>query len=150
LGLSAFFGYFAIGPYLALRAEPRTSLENESVGAFTRNVLENKAFSWFILAFTLYLPVAANLFPALQQDSAALWSGFVDLVTTSRFAAVSLMDILILNVSAVSLIPRDYQLRKPDASDEEARNVALFSALLPIVGSALYCALRPALPEDSE
>ncbi|GKY94442.1 hypothetical protein MPSEU_000410000 [Mayamaea pseudoterrestris] len=149
--LSAFLGYFAAGPYLALRAKPRTSLDGEIVGGFTRNVLENKAFSWFILAFTLYLPVTAQVFPAFQQDPSALWNGFVELVSTSRFAAVSMVDITILYLSAVALTPQDYQLRRPNASDQEAMNVALATAVLPILGSALYCALRPALPEtDNE
>jgi hypothetical protein len=150
LALSALIGYLAAGPYLALRAEPRSSLEGETVSGFTRHVLEKKAFSWFILAFTLYLPVAAQVIPAFQHDSTALWNGFVELLSTSRFAAVSVVDLAILYASAVILTPRDYQLRKPGASDEEARNVALASGLLPIVGSALYCALRPALPETDE
>ena len=74
--------------------------------------------------------------------------GFVDIVSTSRFASVSFVDISILYVASVYLTPRDYVLRKPDASDAEARAVAAATALLPVVGSALYCALRPKLPES--
>ena len=146
LAASAAVGFFAAGPYLALRAPPRTTLDGEDISGFTRTFLDNRLFHVFMVAFTLYLPVAAQLLPALQNDPTALWQGFVSLVSTSRFAAVSMVDLAILYASAVVLTPRDYLLRQPDASPEQARNVALASALLPILGSVIYCAWRPSLP----
>jgi hypothetical protein len=150
LALSSAIGYFAMGPYLALRAPPVSTIQEKegSMSWVTANVFENKLFNWSIFLFTLYLPVAANVFGAYAADPAALWQGFVDIVSTSRFAGVSMVDISILYAAAVYLTPRDYVLRNPDASDAEARAVAAATALLPVVGSALYCALRPKLPES--
>jgi hypothetical protein len=152
LALSSAIGYFAMGPYLALRAPPVNSIEEKrgSVSWVTANVFENKAFNWFIFLFTLYLPVAADLLGALAADPDALWRGFLDIVSTSRFASVSLVDITLLYASSVYLTSRDYLLRKPDASVEEARAVAAATALVPVVGSALYCALRPKLPQPPQ
>jgi hypothetical protein len=151
LALSSAIGYFAIGPYLALRASPVSNIEEKrgSVSWATTNIFENKALNWFIFMFTLYLPVAANVLGALVIDPDALLQGFVDLVTTSRFASVSLADIALQYAALVYLTPRDYHLRKPEASVEEARAVAAATAMFPVLGSALYCALRPKLPETS-
>lgn len=124
--------------------------EKPQLSWFTSTVSENKLFSTFILLFTMYLPIAANLIGAYQTDPIALWDGFVDLISTSRFAAVSLVDITILYGCGVALTPRDYRLRKPDATNTEAIAVAAATAILPIIGSALYCAIRPKLPEPAE
>jgi hypothetical protein len=146
--VSAFLGYFALGPYLALRATPRSVLQ-EKVSWFTTNVLENKLFAVFVLAFTLYIPVATHVIPAWQTDATSLVDGFAQLITTSRFASVSLVDLSLLTACAVALTPRDYQLRQPTASDKEAWTVALATALLPLIGSAVYCVIRPKLPMDT-
>jgi hypothetical protein len=149
LALSSAIGYFAMGPYLALRAPPVNTIEEKRgpMSWVTINVFENKAFNLFIFLFTLYLPVAANVFGALEADPNALWQGFLDIISTSRFASVSLVDIAILYVASVYLTPRDYLIRKPNASVEEAQAVAAATALVPVVGSALYCALRPKMPQ---
>lgn len=157
---SSAIGYFGFGPYLALRAPPRTTIDttiatdtddDESIGWFTANVLENKAFAALTVLFSLYLPVAAGLFPAYQQDPAALWQGFVDLVSTSRFASVSLVDLTMLFACTVAATPRDYMLRNPNATQQDATKVAALTALLPFVGSAVYCAVRPSLlPQQKE
>jgi len=152
LALSTFFGYFALGPYMSFRPAPVQDIQDKSgeISWFTKNVVENRFFNIFILAFTLYLPVAANVFEAYQNDPQQLWQGFVDIISTSRFAAVSLVDIAILYVTSVALIVDDYKLRKPTSDDGEAQRVALLAALLPVVGSSIYCAVRPPLPIDSE
>jgi hypothetical protein len=151
LAASSFLGYFAFGPYLSLRAPPLDEIEDPSeVSWFTRNVLENKIFAAGTLAFALYLPVAAGLPLALQENPAELWQGFVDLISTSRFAAVSCVDISLLLACTVSATPRDYLLRNPDADVDEARKVAALTALVPFIGSAVYCAVRPPLPQEEE
>ena len=72
----------------------------------------------------------------------------VDLVSTSSFASVSLLDLAILYASIVALTPRDYLLRNPDASTAEANKVAALSALVPYIGSIVYCLWRPSLTAD--
>jgi len=147
-------GYFAIGPYLTFRAGPvRDYLAEkgpEGTGWFTRNVLENKFFAAFLLAFTVYLFVGGGVVQELQTDPSSLWQGFVDVATSSRFAAVSLVDLALLYASCVSVTPSDYLIRKPGASPEEAQRVAAATALMPFVGSLLYLLLRPNLPRDEQ
>ena len=69
---AAFLGFFTLGPYLALRAPPRTSVEQdeESISWVTRYVLENKLVNWSTLAVLLYLPWACQLLPVAAYDPA--------------------------------------------------------------------------------
>jgi hypothetical protein len=152
LAASTFLGYFAFGPYLALRAPPKDVIDDPSeISWFTRNVLENKVFAAGTVAFALYLPVAAGLLdPAVYEHPAEVWQGFVDLISTDRFAAVSCADISILLAVTIAATPRDYLLRNPDSDLTEARKVAALTALVPFIGTAVYCAVRPALPQEEE
>jgi hypothetical protein len=76
--------------------------------------------------------------------------GFVDLVSSSKFASVSLADLSLMLAVTVSATPRDYMLRNPEAEIDEARKVAALTALVPFIGSAVYCALRPPLPQEED
>lgn len=151
LFLSSVIGYFGFGPYLALRAPPKEEIDpSQQVGWFTRNVTESKICNVLTLLFTLYLPVAAGLVPAYQDDPTQLWQGFTDIVSTSRFASVSLADLTILLACTVSATPRDYLLRHPEATQQQAVLTAAATALLPFVGSAIYCVVRPPLPQAAD
>ena len=60
---------------------------------------------------------------------------------------MSTVDLALLHASAVSLIPGDYRLRAAgDNNETTTMAIAAAAALLPFIGPALYCALRPALP----
>jgi hypothetical protein len=147
---SAFLGYFAIGPYLSLRETPRESIAfTADVSWFTTNITENKVTSWLLLVILLYLPVAADLPAQWATDSTAVWQGFVDILSSSRFAAISCMDLTLLHLVTAALIPADYRLRSEDDSssvvEATGNKIALAAALFPFVGPALYCALRPQL-----
>jgi len=147
LAAASGIGFFALGIFLTLRAPPRTQIDDEyEISWVTRNILENKLFAWVTVLFTLYLPIACNVFPAYEADPAGLLQGFWEFCTSSRFAAVSLVDIILLYASAVAVTPRDYLLRNPEATPSQAQRIALGTALLPFFGTALYCATRPALP----
>jgi hypothetical protein len=151
LAMSTFIGYFGFGPYLALRAPPKDVIEDPSeVSWFTGKVLENKIFSALTVALSLYLPFGSGLLSAYQENPEELISGFVDLISTSRFASVSLADLSLLLAVTVSATPRDYMLRKPDADIDQARKVAAWTALVPFLGRAVYCALRPPLPQEED
>jgi len=158
LAASIGIGYFAVGPYLAFKPEPiRDSLAEKPADAtswFAKNVLESKIFAGILLLFTLYLFVGGGVLSELQNDPEALLAGFVEQVSSSRFAAVSLADLTLLYLSCVNLTPDDYRLRNADATDADARTVAALTAFLPVVGSLLYLLWRPQLPsllrEDGE
>jgi hypothetical protein len=151
LAMSTFIGYFGFGPYLALRAPPKDTIEDPAeVSWFTGKVLENKIFSAGTVAFSLFLPFGSGLIPAFQENPTELISGFVDLISTSKFASVSLADLSILLAVTVSATPRDYMLRNPEADVDEARKLAALTALVPFIGSAVYCALRPPLPQEED
>lgn len=146
---SSAIGYFSAGVYFSLRAPPKETYDanTEDVSWFVKNVLENKAVSWFLVAFTLYLPFGAHVF---EVDPQTLWQGFVDIETSSRVAAVSTIDLALMYLSAVAGTGRDYRLRVPDASDEQVNKIVAATALVPLLGTAVYCALRPPLPPLAE
>jgi hypothetical protein len=151
LAVSTFIGYFGFGPYLAFRAPPKDAIDDPAeVSWFTGKILENKIFSALTVALSLYLPFGSGLLSAYQENPAELISGFVDLISTSKFASVSLADLSILLAVTVSATPRDYMLRNPEADMDEARKVAALTALVPFLGSAVYCALRPPLPQAED
>lgn len=131
-------GYFAIGIYMALRSIPNSL---QTSGWFARNIAENKLISWALVAFCffVYIPLPK----ALATDA----SGFVDLLSSSRFAAVSLLDLTILFAVTTKAVADDYRLRIEDSSST-ATAVAFGTALVPYLGASLYCALRPSLPEE--
>lgn len=141
---SAFLGYFTLGLYLSLRPSPRTTADEIS---WVTRLLENKILSGGALALLVYLPFACGLLPEKVSDSET-WTGLWDLLTTNRFACVSVVDLVLLHISAVSLIPKDYMLRIEENEDNDgvAWKVATLAAVFPFVGPALYCVLRPTLP----
>jgi hypothetical protein len=143
---SSAIGYFAMGPYLALRAHPQTVQAN---GWFTRNVAENKIVSWALVVFCglIYAPLPATL---MSNDSL---TDFVQFLASSRFATISTLDLTILYIVATKAIYDDYRLRAdPDDDDTTAAatKVALATAVVPYLGAAVYCALRPALEQIDE
>lgn len=164
---AAFLGFFALGPYLSLRAPPRDSVLNddnddasggEPAVSWVTRLLENKVVSWSTLALLLYLPLACGLLPDKWADPAT-WDGFWQLLATSRFACVSAADLALLHTSAAFLIAQDYRLRVvvPDDDDDDSADgtaastkIAAAAFLFPFVGPALYCALRPPLPGSAQ
>jgi hypothetical protein len=137
---SSAIGYFAMGPYLALRSPP-TSVQ--AIGWFTRNLAENKVISWLMVA--LCLAIYTPLPGALSTDS----TGFVDLLTSSRFAVISTIDLSILYIATTKAIYDDYRLRVDDDTNA-ATKVALATAVVPYLGAAIYCVLRPSLEKVDE
>ena len=82
-------------------------------------------------------------------DPAGTWQEFVALMTSSKLCAVSAFDLTILFGFIINLTAKDYQLRKPDATAEEALKIAALTGLWPYVGSAIYMVLRPSLPDEA-
>lgn len=157
---SAAAGYGALGVYLSFRAPPVVvAKERAETSWVTRNVFENKLFSWSVVALTASLLFTSGI---LSADLEGTVAGYVQLASTSKLVAVSSLDLAVLTACAATLIPRDYLLRdaapssSSAASAEDERKgviaranlLAASTLLLPLLGAALYCALRPPLPED--
>mmetsp|Transcript_11817 Transcript_11817/g.17919 ORF Transcript_11817/g.17919 Transcript_11817/m.17919 type:complete len:309 (+) Transcript_11817:57-983(+) len=144
--LSGFFAYFVMGPYLALRKEPKESITDPSTdfGWITRNVWENKIFNYFTVAFGI-LCLAAGA-PGLE-DPAASFNGFVELFQTSRFAAISLADVTLITLILTKEVADDYKIRCSPENVDKAALIGASTALFPLLGAAVYCALRPSIEE---
>jgi hypothetical protein len=135
---------------LTFRAPPREEYVPSEASWFTRNVLENKLFSWGVVAGVVFLPFVVGLTDAVASDAAAAYQSYADLFATSKFVSASSVDAVVLNIAAAALIPRDLTLRQPEIEDSKAKLVGASTLLLPFLGAALYCALRTALPSLDE
>lgn len=146
------FIYFCLwkGPYLSFRAPPREEYIHAEAGWFTRNVLESKVLGWGLVAGVIAVPFYVGLVDALATDASAALQSYTDLSAASKFVSVSTVDALILNIAVAALIPRDLKLRQPDMEDQQARLIGASMLLLPFLGAALYCTLRPSLPPQRD
>lgn len=146
---TTFLGYFTMGPYLATRGEIRQSVHKSELGFFTRNLFENSLFGKLLVLLTLAAIAGGNAFEAVQlQGWEPLYQDFVNLLSTTKFCNVSVVDLAILHVVITLLIPSDYALRR---SDDKQKGLAIAAAtfFLPYVGSSLYIATRPSLPDKT-
>ena len=138
---SVVIGYFALGPYFALRSARQGPLDPEEAGWLTRNIFEQRAFGVLLSALTISLPFSSDLF-APDIDYSAVASGFAELLSSSRFVAVAAIDILLMLALVAALINEDCARR--GWSD---RGLALGAAslLLPVLGPCVYLSVRPPL-----
>jgi len=150
--LSAFIAYFVMGPYLALRKTPKTEFGvGDSLGWLTRNVWENKLFNWATVAFGFYA-LYAGAAPGLN-DPATNFQGLLDFITTSRFASVSIADLSLITLILTKEVTDDYKIRCRGSTAENSKRapfIGASTALLPVLGAAIYCALRPSLVADED
>mmetsp|Transcript_32306 Transcript_32306/g.66199 ORF Transcript_32306/g.66199 Transcript_32306/m.66199 type:complete len:346 (+) Transcript_32306:86-1123(+) len=144
---AALGGYGVLGPY-AITRKPMTDITKADLGWFTANVLENKVFNYFIAAAFFSAYITSGLLDALlTKDVHEIISGYLDLVSSTAIASASSMDFLILTVAGASFVSEDVKRRNVD--DEKTANlIGATTMLLPGIGLALYCALRPNLNEQ--
>jgi hypothetical protein len=149
-------GYGSLGLYLGFLRQSPVDTTNKSETTFiTRNVMENKVFNWSMLVLCGSAIFSSGIVSQLG-DIGPVVSEYSQLASNSKLVTVSSVDLTILTVVAATLIPRDYRVRTQDDDDDDdadtaAKNANLIAAstvLLPVVGAALYCALRPSLPEE--
>ena len=166
-------GFGSLGLYLTFRNPPprfdapevnkndKPLLTLEETSWFTRNVLESKFFAVSVVLVLSSLFVTSGIFTTTPFTD--VLDGYQQLASTSKLASVSSVDLMILTVTAATLIPSDYKLRSqrtggnPDAkinstdlSEQQINLMAASTALLPVLGAAIYCAFRPSLPSSSE
>jgi len=150
--LSSFIAYFVMGPYLALRKTPKTEFSvGDSLGWLTRNVWENKVFNWATVVFGFYA-LYAGAAPGLT-DPATNFQGLLDVIATSRFASVSIADLSLITIILTKEVTDDYKIRCRGSTAENitrAPFIGASTALLPVLGAAIYCALRPSLVADED
>jgi hypothetical protein len=115
------------------------------MGWVSRNVLENKIFGWLIAALSISVYFSSGVF---DVDPSVMLQGFREAAADSKLVSVSSADLSVLTIAAAVLIRKDFQLRNPEAEDNKASLIAASSVLFPVVGAAVYCALRPPLPEE--
>lgn len=145
---SGAFGYFALGPYFALRSArpgPIPAKEAQENWAVT-NVYEKRffgvnAFGALLLAITISIPFTSDLL-APTADLGAIARGYADLFASSRFVAVASVDIFIMSALAALLAREDAARR-----GWENLGPAVLGAcvLFPVLGPAAYLAVRPPL-----
>lgn len=129
-------GFFAIGPYLALRnycTDVTQATRGRGSGAF-----ESRLTGLLLTSFSLWLAYYAifsgDLGPAIKQYSELFW--------TQRLVHVSTLDAIILSVFVAEPMAEDMERRQFDGP-----SAAVFAAL-PIIGPSIYLLMRPPLPEE--
>ena len=144
---STAMGFGAVGPYVITRQPVAEPVTQQDLGWFTANVLENKAFNWFVVVMAFSALITTGLLDALTTDFSGTVQGYVDLFESTAICSASSIDGLILCLTAASLIPEDLQ-RRGVKDPTKAAGIAAATLLLPVLGTTLYCALRPPLPEE--
>ncbi len=144
---SVFGGYGLLGPYAFTRTPDATVKTKADLGWVTANILENKIFNWFIVAAFTSAYITSGGVNALISDASGTIDGYGKLFSDTAIASASSVDFLILTTSAASWVPEDLARRNYKGGLSPAL-IAASTALLPGVGVALYCALRPSLDEE--
>lgn len=166
--LSTFIGFFALGPFLSIRQSNNDDEDNTiepppPYSWYTTNIIENKIGAWLLVLFYIYLPFGTNLISAISNNSdngglIPILQDYATLFQSSRLVHVSTLDLLLCYITITYyMIPIDYQLRNNNKNDDNDNgNVPAFipvlAGLLPFLGTAIYCALRPplTLPNENE
>ena len=131
---------------MAFRREPTAPLA-PSDGWFTRNVAESTLACGLVAV--LCALVYTQLPIALGSDGGTAVQEFIDLLQTSRFCAVATIDLFLLYIVTTVSVAKDVALRNPDSKDQ-AVPIALATAVVPYLGAAVYCTLRPKVANTEE
>jgi hypothetical protein len=159
LAASTFIGYFGYGPYQVFRAAPpRNSVDGLSW--FTKNVTENKIVATVNLLLILSLPFVTGVVTfengAIVFPFQELFTDLLNLASKSKFVSVSLVDLTMLYGTIVANTATDFRLREQGtASGSSTANdvgtlIAASSALVPFVGSVVYCMWRHPVTNEND
>lgn len=140
---SAAAGYGSLGLFMMTK-KPVTSVSNDDLGWFTRNVLENKLFNWALVLALANIYVVTGAGASLVQDAGQTFADLGEVLQGSALGLVSTVDLTILCLTGASLVPEDLERRGVKDSGK-AYAIAASTLLFPAVGLALYSALRPNL-----
>lgn len=140
-------GYFLLGIYMMTRKVNASPVSKASLGWFTSNVLENKVFNWVIVALALSSLFTTDFASGMLDHAGLMIEDYKELFSQSALASVSTVDLTILTLTVASMIPEDLK-RRGMADENKAKWIATSTLLFPVIGSTLYCALRPELAEE--
>ena len=126
--------------------KPVIEVDRSEFGWFTANVLENKVVAWLMAMLSFSSIFSTGLISGLSYDFSGEVQGYLELVSTTALASASSLDIVLLTITAASLIPEDLQ-RRGVTDENKMRLVAFSTLLIPVLGSVLYCALRPSIKD---
>jgi hypothetical protein len=143
---SSLAGYGSLGLYMMTR-RPKDDVSVEDLGWFTKNVLENKIFNWLLVAALLNIYLITGAGQDLLSDFSGTFDTFLETITKSALGLTSTVDLTILCLTGASLVPEDLA-RRGITEKGKAYTIAASTLLLPAVGTAVYCALRPSLKEE--
>lgn len=124
-----------------------TEVSRADLGWVTKNVLENKIFNWFLVVLILSAYTSTGFASAMLADPASEIKGYQEMFSSTAICSVSSLDLSILTLTMASLVPEDLKRRGVEDSNK-ANAIAASTILLPVLGAALFCALRPSLPEE--
>ena len=148
---SAFAGYGSLGLFMMTR-KPVPTVENveEDLGWFTKNVLENKVFSWVLFALLANAYVISGAAESLVTDPIFTIQEFRNCIDGTSLGTTTAVDFTILCLTGASLIPEDLKRRGFDEEESgKAYAIAASTLLFPAAGLALYSALRPSLTDEA-
>lgn len=155
--LGVFFGFGALGPYLAAREyAPSVSSKEVAKQGIISRALESRAFSigtlvyvgWvYAFAFGLFTPGTENLHDAIFYAAGV---NLFRLFATDHFASVSMVDLVCLSIATWGPLTEDMRRRGWFAEGRltESYLTALSIASTPGLGVAMYLILRPRLPRS--
>jgi hypothetical protein len=155
--LSFFLGFFALGPYLALRKARTTN--DKLVEYSSAPLTESKWFRYSLLVFVLALcSVGLKIFPLLEMgvkeqhysmpwDISLLveWDKYLQLFHNYRFVHVSSIDFVILCFFLAEPLYEDMRLRGFFQKDSRLLDGFLWLAtwFVPLIGPSIYLCTRP-------
>lgn len=125
------FGAFALMPYVALR-KPTCHLPHRLPDTALLKRLNHRWLGWAVMVATLTLIV----YGVAQGHLSETWQDFCYQFSTSQFIHVMSLDFCMLTLLTPSLLWDDIARRKAAPGWRAV-------SLLPLVGPALYLALRP-------
>jgi hypothetical protein len=151
---SAFAGYGSLGLFMMARKPVVPSTvgndKEEDLGWFTKNVLENKVFSWVLFAVLANAYVISGAAESLVTNPISTFQEFGHCIGGSALGTASTVDFTILCLTGASLVPEDLKRRGFDEEDNgKAYAIAASTVLFPGAGLALYSALRPSLTDEA-
>ena len=144
---SMFGGYGALGIYASTRTPNPSPVSKGDLGWFTANVLENKIFNYLIVLMFTSAYITSGALGAFIADPGELIKGYGEMFSQSALVSASSVDFIILSLSAASFIPEDLSRRGYEGK-LSPETIAASTLLVPGLGAALYCALRPELEEE--
>mmetsp|Transcript_6956 Transcript_6956/g.17030 ORF Transcript_6956/g.17030 Transcript_6956/m.17030 type:complete len:305 (-) Transcript_6956:231-1145(-) len=135
-------GFFALGPYFMTRTVRTEPQIKEDLGFFGRNVFENRIAGAGLALVALSIPFSSGF---VGCDVPAAVSGYQELISGSRFVAVSTVDLLIMSVLSSILVAEDASRR---GLEDKSLPIALATLLVPVVGPSAWLVARPSLEEQ--